>query len=362
MSGNQTNRLNNTYCLYETFFHCWCKEEKKRGTSFLEEKDIKVILWEIAEKTYFGCDCIVETKDTAVVDLIQFDAVSVSLGIRNTVGFYHRSFCAFFLAYKILDSLVSENKEFVRALSKPLKNDITDFVKCGILILEVETKDKILKTLINCYYQICNSLENYVSKDIKKELEHLDNMSIFYLKNEIVYLVTRFPETSVQITEFVRFVNEQETDRFMRLDIAYGAVLTGPYDLALEYAKKLHPGTEEDITNRSWTVVYFGDVHGVAYEYKDHKKVPWNKARKARLKRLQSDQVKAVRFRILDLPLLYCFYESREWSDLSYEDLIIIKNADIQSPDFLEDEKAFLKEVKEKLVNTYEKHLYSKNK
>ena len=75
------------------------------------------------------------------------------------------------------------------------------------------------------------------------------------------------------------------------------------------------------------------------------------------MKRLQSRKEKAVRFRILDLPLLYCFYESREWKDATLQDYEIIRQTEIEGEYYTEEEKQFLKEQKEKLLAAFEEEI-----
>ena len=148
----------------------------------------------------------------------------------------------------------------------------------------------------------------------------------------------------------------------MKLDIAYGAVLTEHSRVGLEYAKSLKPGSDSDKINRSWTVAYFGDVQANPYLYQDTRKASWKKSREARLKRFQSDKRKALKFRILDIPLMYCFYVSREWKDVNPKDFAIIKQTVVDHPIYTEEEKEFLREQKKQLVEEYEKNLRRYNR
>lgn len=136
--------------------------------------------------------------------------------------------------------------------------------------------------------------------------------------------------------------------------LAYAATLTGPTKIALDYAKSLIPGSENDLVNRSWTLAYFGDVQANPHEYQDTHKVPWAKSRAARLRRFQQSGKKALRFRILDLPLLYCYYSNREWHDACKADYDIIANVDVENSIFSEEEKQFLRQQKEKLLRGFE--------
>jgi len=78
----------------------------------------------------------------------------------------------------------------------------------------------------------------------------------------------------------------------MRLNIARGAVLTGPSRIALEYARSLIPGSTADLSSRSWVLAHFGDVQANLYRYRDDGKMPWNKSESARPARFQSQKRK----------------------------------------------------------------------
>lgn len=356
--GTVYSNIRSLYGLYETFFHCWWEKETARGTAKGSREEIREYLWKVAEKTYYGDICPLENEDSAVEGLLSIDRVGSAAGRKIILGFYHRSFCSFFRANKMIDAMEKKTGFLVEVLSKPLRNDITDFVRSGIGDIRDRKKlENIQLTLMNLYKKLVIPDTAGLSKEISQAIEKLEQEEVFYLKNELVYLITRYPRTSLNVEAFVRVVAQKEKDPYMRLDIAYGAVLTGPYELALEYARKLVPGTEEDFVNRSWTVAYFGDVQAVPYHYRDTEQASWTKAREARMKRLQSQKEKAVRFRILDLPLLYCFYESRDWKDASREDYEIICGTDIEDERYQEEEKQFLREQKEKLLKALEQRI-----
>ena len=68
-------------------------------------------------------------------------------------------------------------------------------------------------------------------------------------------------------------------------------------------------------------------------------------------------ETEAIRHGILDIPLMYCFYVSRDWVDVNQEDLQIIRQVDVDCSEYTEEEKLFLKEQKKKLLEEYEKHM-----
>ena len=161
------------------------------------------------------------------------------------------------------------------------------------------------------------------------------------------------------IPAFLEEIDSNNSDPYILLDLAYASTLTEPKHIALEYAKTLEPGSTNDLINRSWTIAYFGDVQSNPHEYLDKDKAPWTKAREARLKRFQNTSYKALRFRILDLPLMYCFYFDRDWQDINETDYEIIKNTDIENDLFSDDEKEFMRNIKKKILKNFEEHLHN---
>lgn len=341
--------------LYQQFFECWMSEEHERGTSTLEREAIRQKLWDIAGKLYYECSCTVEEVDSAVTDLLLFSSLKYP---KKAVGFWHRSFCAFFCGDKIFHSILQGGEAIIKELRIPLRNDVTDFVRSAISTITEEKKlMEIQKHMADIYRQIVEPNEKILNGATRNMIASLTRDEQFYLKNELIYLLTRISDKAGIAARLLELADKVETDSFMRLDLAYGAVLTELSGIALDYARTLVPGSDSDLVNRSWTMAYFGDVLANPYHYRDDKKDSWEKSRKVRLNRFQSKERKAIRFRILDIPLMYCFYASRDWVDVNQEDLQIIRQVDVDCSEYTEEEKLFLKEQKKKLLEEYEKHM-----
>lgn len=343
--------------LYYIFFMCWLKKEQYRKTSHLNNDEVMFELQRIAQALYYGGRYRITNNDSAITDLLKFSSIS-NKDEKIATEFFHRNFCSFFYASRIYDSMKKGGKPLIESLNQPLRNDITDFVRSAVSMANNDFEsDSIIKNLINIYEQIMYPNAKILSADSRKYISGLSNESVTYLKNELIYFVTRIHGATSSVSAFLINAYQSEQDPFLRLDLAYGAALTGPSWITLEYANLLVPGSTEDLTNRSWTVVYFGDVYANPYQFKDNITNSWDKARKVRLKRFQSSSFKAVRFRILDIPLLYCFYVSRGWQDICQEDFQIILDIQIDNSCYSPDESAFLKKQKLKLVSEYRNHL-----
>ena len=344
------------FSLYDTFFHCWVKKEHTRNTSRLSEKAVREKLWDISNHLYYHPSYEIKCDDTAIIDLLSLSSLGDGLTAN---GFFHRSFCAFFVADKAFHAVKVGDLSIIEALGTQMRNDVTDFLRSAISGCEKKEIERIQTNLISVYKQADNPGESLLSSDAQRTLWEMSDSVRFVLKNELIYLVTRIPDPTNCIPSFLEEINKKNSDPYILLDLAYASTLTGPTHIALEYAKTLEPGSAypNEMINRSWTIAYFGDVQANPHEYLDKDKAPWTKAREARLKRFQKTSYKALRFRILDLPLMYCFYFDRDWRDVNEADYEIIKSTDIENAIFSEEEKIFMRKKKEDILRKFEEHL-----
>ena len=111
-------------------------------------------------------------------------------------------------------------------------------------------------------------------------------------------------------------------------------------------------GRDEDVVNRSWTLIFFGDVRDRdPYLYLDDGTAGWNKAREARLSRLKRNDPKTMAYRALDLAVLFAFYRSRNWSDFDAVDYEVIRKAEVSSPEMPKNVKKFNKSIQKELTD-----------
>ena len=77
------------------------------------------------------------------------------------------------------------------------------------------------------------------------------------------------------------------------LGLAYGLAAVMPHPHTLEFARKMTPGSPEDLRNRSWALVFFGDVPGygeyAGYTYEDDGTSKWVNIRRMRWDRLRKN-------------------------------------------------------------------------
>ena len=174
-----------------------------------------------------------------------------------------------------------------------------------------------------------------------------------------MYLITRLSLDKRVQEQFVIKKKDLETDPRMKVSMAYGAASLGLQELSIAFAKEFYDSESElDKATRSFSLVYYGDVHGVDFfNYQDDGKAPWTKSREIRLKKLKSNEKKDINFRILDIPLLYCFYRSRNWENTNLRDCIMILSTKINKKNYCNVAYEFLKEKSHALKKEYFYHL-----
>lgn len=340
------------YSLYDDFYEHWRLREQHRKTSNANRgRDTFKKHYKIACSLYSGKSIYLkeEENDTAVTGLL---IIKESSEGKNIIRFYHHSLNEYIIAKKCLEQFESKGIKLVSVLLNLMRNDVTDFIKDAFKTLDTSELAKIKRNLEDIYRLIYAPDKSSISNKIQK----LNYKELFTLKDQIVFFISRIPE--IPAKDFLRYANKKENDPIMKLNLAYGAALKGPIlEIALEYAKKITTGSSEDITNRSWTLVYYGDVKEDAYTYVDEWHAPWFNSRNARIRRLQENHEKAIRFRMFDLPLLYTFLVSRNWNDICEDELLVIEKCNTDYPELPTEVNKFMTETKEKLYLEYKEQL-----
>lgn len=341
-------KIENSYDLYYQFLLGWIKNEQKRKTSPMDQSLVLGHLLNAAKCIYSDGKCVIDKavmEDSAISGLLRMpeERLDGSFCVRE---FYHRSIIEFLVAYELVEAFTEKKPDFYKLksiLSQNLKDDITNFVNAKLQSLSRNEKELIKERLKWLYSE---TLETEVS-----------------IQEKIIYHITRL---GVDASDFLReIVNTNPQNHILRLTLAYGCALCQDGDLrryALNYAESLANNSQDAITNRAWTVVYFGDVDADPYTYKDNKddnwvqKGPgWERARAARLKRFSArgNREKDYRFRLFDIPLFRTFLETRSWADISENEYTIISNVEFPPEYFNSEEREFLSREKEKLLRGY---------
>ncbi len=272
--------------------------------------------------------------------------------------FYHQELQVYFISNAMIDAALEHPVLIVRWFSQTFYDDITNMIKPELLQLGKEQCKQIYDNLFAIYKRSYEDTDSIV-----KELEEIEDdsfnpeESFLRLRDEVMYFIFRLPY--IDHKEFAQYAYKKSKDTMLFLGIAYGMARVDPSNTyTIEFAKKLTPGSQEDIRNRGWGMCFFGDVEKNGYTYEDSEERPWNKIRENRLNRLKDNAQNHVETRVLDIPLLYCFYHSRGFADCtSYSDYNIIRNTDISLLCYGAEQKAFMAEQKQKLVSKYREQL-----
>lgn len=340
-------QLKNSYALYKEFFKNWIQKEHKRGTSTLESSAVYEKLWRIARDLYDGRQAVADTDDTAVLGLLMTDIGWDQNKIARM--FYHRSFMEFLLADRVLEAMKKDAEKLTDVIRQNNRSDVDRFIKAGFEVSTYAEKNRMAEHIIEAYHSISDYGKDF-SIDEK-----------FFVKNQAIYYLTRMTGMRMEpVKEFIRAAYEGEESPLMRQGIAYGAANMGMFDIALAFAKNMNPGSVEDVTNRSWTLVFYGDkAEEDPLTYVDDGSACWEKSRAARLRRISGKKPKDRAFRMFDLRILYTFFVSRGWKEqrLSAGELTLIRECQVEIPGYPRDVTEFLKQAKGQLLEAYEQQL-----
>ena len=268
--------------------------------------------------------------------------------------FCHREFLIYFIVNAMIDAALHHQEKIVWWFSQTFYDDITNMIKPVLARLSAKDSGTIFENLFSVYkstYEEKSKIETQFNT-----LGLAPGKSFLKLRDEIIYFVLKLQNVDHEM--FVEYASHHDPDTMLSLGIAYGMAGIDPNNrYTFEFAKKLIPGTPEDIRNRGWGMCFFGDVAKDGYEYDDSERKPWNKIRENRLRRLL-DGEKKCSTRVLDIPLLYCFYHSRDFNDcISFKDYCIIRDTNISLPVFQSKQQALMRERKNQLVEKYRNHM-----
>ena len=314
------------FTLYSEFISLWIKKE----APYSDSDSLIKKLTSYAETIYSNESVALDDEKSVIRDLFHFREPNMAY------EFCHSSIASFFIAKKKIDDLIAKSSIHF----EPLMADVTVFIKSSESYYQ-KSKMTILNYLIQSYTDLENST--------KSKEEVLRN------KNGIIYLITRLSLDKKVQQQFIEKKKTLESDPRMKVSIAYGAASLGLQELTVEFAKEFYDSTSElEKATRSFSLVYYGDVHREDFfNYQDDGKVPWTKSREIRLKNLASNKNKEINFRILDIPLLYCFYRSRDWRNINFRDYIMIMSTRISSKNYCSVAYEFLKEKTNELKKIY---------
>lgn len=370
------------YVLLDRFMDAWCSNElrKRRAKDdTTEEKD-----WR--ESVHLLTDFFVDVYRQRNPLMPERDILISPFFVKATAGrrraeriqnIYPREFLVYFIVEAMLEAALNLPREadgilkadkIIRLYFQTFYDDITDLLQKA---LKHQSRNE-LQTIYNNLFAVYRF--SYESEDAAKRiLQEIDpgfdeKVNLLKLRDELMYCIMRLSGININgFLEYAKEKNDRDSDERSRITLsmglAYGMANLGRQDppLTLVFAKKVISDPKVDAVQRAFTLNYYGDVPAVsndAYIYEDNEKQPWDKLRRKKLNRLMKKEPRDLRFRLLDLPLLYSFYKSRDFKDcISYADYRTIERCSLPSDSYTKNEFAFISKLKTDLVNEYKDHL-----
>ena len=347
------DNISNEYELIELFLNKWIEresDEKKisfnKDESYKRIRNIALNIYLNNRKSLKYDECLHVFRGLLIISKFK------NSGYINS--FYHREFMIYFIVNALIDSALNHPDRIVWWFTQTFYDDITNMLKPVLAGLDFQDSKTIYENLFNTYKRTYERTSEIEAEFIELCLPPKE--SFLKLRDELLYFILKIP--NIDFTKFIQYAYKNSTDVMLFLGIAYGMAQIDPNNkYTLEFAKKLVPGSPEDIRNRGWGMCFFGDVNDNGYKYNDDEKKPWNKVRANRLQRLSDNKIK-YSTRVLDLPLLYCYYASRDFGDcISIKDYNIIKNTNIGLNQFGRKQQKFMQGKKNMLVSKYREEL-----
>ncbi len=241
----------------------------------------------------------------------------------------------------LIEGFLASPQRAVEILSRLHFKEVNTYLRLLWEEVSAEEKRTIERNLIAAYRRV------RLDPDVTGRREYA-------VKGQLIYYLTRFcaPTAEGELTDTLKAFYEGEDNVWQRQSLAYGLASAGEFEVPCDYAQKVFAGRDEDVVNRSWTLIFFGDVRDRdPYLYLDDGTAGWNKAREARLSRLKRNDPKAMAYRALDLAVLFAFYRSRNWSDFDAVDYEVIRKAEVSSPEMPKSVKKFNKFMQKELTD-----------
>lgn len=358
-NGDSRLVIRNEYDLIERFIELWFLRESRRDKRVYDINDYLTVLRMVALGVYESNNPTLTVCENVVRDLV---VIASNKSKPIVERFCHREFCIYFIAESLIDGMQKGNLDLIQGFIHLYYDDVTNLCKVKLKTCSSSETRKMHDNMFMAYKQTYEPENDYLLPETRSVINEFDDLQMLSLRDEIIYFITRLPGAEKSCREFLDYaVQNIGGDIMLSLGLAYSATQIIHHPHTLAFARKLYPGTPEELRNRSWALVFYGDVSGEnGYTYVDDGKGKWTNVRNGRWKRLIINIPHYYRSRILDIPFLYCFYASRNYRDCnSWKDLEVIERCDIENYDYTEEERIFLFEQKKKLVDAYREHLSS---
>jgi len=376
-----TRRLVNSYDLYSQFYQNWLIRESDRGTATQPHTVVQHAHYAIARALYRSkgtsldpCDTLAHRRrviaalfrDSSFVGLLLLERRRASQ-IPTLSRFWHETIGEFLVAASLIEAFISGGAALKGALETVYHDDVNRFVRGRFESWTSRQRQTCLENLIELYLQLLARRRKYVPafrrllassqrRCFPKRQGPSDSENARRIREQILYYIGRLPAT--EFPSVLRFAYWNENDALLRRSAALGAILHGDEGIEREYVQSLVPDSADEILNRSVQLVYFGDVDGDIHTYRDDGRAGWERTRGAIYYRLARNSPRDLALRWWDLRTLYCFLESRSWSDpVTQSEYQTIARAIVDGPLFSAAKRVAIRRQRVELLSAVRSHV-----
>lgn len=365
------NTINNQYELYEKFLNKWIiRDCTKNGVAYENTDYIEKTMYSFSLCAYrLSINGKVLSTEVQQLTPLQ-DCLNGLLRYERenekkyVVGFYHLNFQDFFLSYFFFHSLINISKEAIQALSVRYNHTVTRFIKNKLRLSEEKDLEKIKTTLLTVMCKSCRIptklLPIHNSSSIPRQtMDYFKSLSEdikTVVRNEVYFFLARLPwnqsNHNADFLHILQIAYQYEPDVRAKRTIAISATILGDEDIELQYAKEILYNADSNLTDRSFTLVYYQDVsNSNPFTYVDDNVVQWTNSRASRINRLNSTDEKSLRMRSFDLITILNFVKSRNGYKPTRFEYDVIKNCNVSCNIYSNAKKQLLCGIKKELLD-----------
>lgn len=347
--GNETSQhleeISNVYMLYQSFYTEWIFKEKNRNSCFINEKDIEDVHYRIAKEFYKNFNKSVNIssvltkrqkelecdKDETILSIVRLREQSM-VGKYIADGFLHESFCEFFIAHNMINSLLCGGIKLFNSFLLVYRHFNQDFLEEGIANLPIKDMRKIRNNLEKAYVSLMpeefintHGNEIGVDKNIRKKYEHATKQQVDIIRDQCLFYLGKLPNEIISDSRIFELGYYHDSNILVKISAATVVINHGlDFSIEKDFIINLLNNELWEKTLRSWVLVFWEDViYDNPYVYED-RGGNWSRVKRKRLGRIKMQDnelnLKYMRTRAIDLTQLYIFFRNRGWNTMTEEE------------------------------------------
>lgn len=377
-------KIKNKYDLYESFVTEIIKAYLRRNNSPQNNSNLITLQDDISKEIFE----MYKRKKKSIPLNDNYNCISTVLKKlpNNNYTFTHETFYEYFIARNYMLNIFNNISCIdVHIFSVSYSNDYADFITDAINRLNEKSKTYISERFMELYSFSMN-------KDVQKEynsyfgepkvkinLEMLSEKEKFSFKYELIFRLGRLYISNKRIKQFLKLVYTKDKNIYLKEDTEYfiavlkrccaiSSSFIGDEEIEIDYVSQMLPEFNKeynryyDLANRSHTLLFYGDVNGDIYNFRDDDiTICYERAFGKRIKRLQIDlpdiidkmdpkQKKKYYFRLFDLATIYTFLYNRK-KPMSENEMYIVQNCKVNFVGASENRVSLMKEIRDSILS-----------